>query len=228
MATDHSKTYKLNDIRNVAHIMRLRTVLRTVRKHVTRKIESYADFGCSNGFMTSRVSKQIGASQTFGFDYSDNVDIGPTLHPDIEFERFNLNVPRDTLRKFDLVTCFETLEHVGNMPAAIDTICGSVTEGGYLLMTVPVEIGWIGTFKYLLKRFVFRYDLPMNCGDWRYFVALLKGERISKFRPIAEAHSTHFGFDYRDVDDLLKEKKLPGVVKVWNSVTPRFYLLSPA
>jgi 2-polyprenyl-3-methyl-5-hydroxy-6-metoxy-1,4-benzoquinol methylase len=222
MTTDHSKTYRLNDIRNLAHVMRLRSILRTLKGNVTRKIATYADFGCSNGFITARVAREIGAESAFGFDHSDNVLLGPALHPEVTFERLNLNLPHSGTRKFDLVTCFETLEHVGNMQAAVDTICKSAAPGGHILVTVPIEIGWIGTLKYVIKRFLFRYELPVACSDRRYLAALLKSERISRYRPAAEGYGSHFGFDYRDVDDLLRRHELK--FKVWNSGTTRFYL----
>ena len=94
-------------------------------------------------------------------------------------------------------------------------------------VTVPIEIGWIGFLKYVVKRFVFRYDLPLLCSDRQYAAALLKGERISRFRPPAPGYGTHFGFDYRDVDEILA-RKAQARVESWNSGTARFYFIGGA
>jgi SAM-dependent methyltransferase len=227
MLTDHSKTYRLNDIRNIAHVMRLRGILRTLRSRVRNSPKSYADYGCSNGFITSQVVEYLAIPSASGFDYTDNVDIGARLHPHIRFGRLDLNLPHKEIACADLVTCFETLEHVGNMASAIETVCRSRAAGGSLLITVPIEIGWIGFLKYVLKRFVFRYDLPLACGDREYAAALLKGDRIGRFRRPATGYGTHFGFDYRDVDELL-ERYARAPVEAWNSGTSRFYFIGGA
>ena len=224
MLTDHSKTYRLNDVRNIAHIMRLKNILKTLGARVPGKVSTYADYGCSNGFITSQVAQRLGIPNVSGFDHSDNVDVGAQLHPEISFQRLDLNVVHAELGKYDLVTCFETLEHVGNIESAIENVCRSRSPEGSLLVTVPIEIGWIGFAKYVIKRFLFRYDLPLQCTDRQYAKALLNGERISRFRPPAPGYGTHFGFDYRDVDEILSNR-----VKVrfesWNSGTTRFYFI---
>lgn len=224
MLTDHSKTYKLNDLRNVVHVMRLKSILGTLVARVKGAVATYADYGCSNGYITSQVAQRLAIAEASGFDHSDNVDVGAKLYPEIRFQRLDLNVVHAELGTYDLVTCFETLEHVGNMESAIENVCRSRSAQGCLLITVPIEIGWIGFLKYVVKRLVFRYDLPLKCTDRQYAAALLKGERISRFRPPAPGYGTHFGFDYRDVDEILARKAQVSV-ESWNSGTSRFYFI---
>jgi 2-polyprenyl-3-methyl-5-hydroxy-6-metoxy-1,4-benzoquinol methylase len=226
MLTDHSKTYRLTDVRNIAHIMRLKAILGTLAKRVRPGVRSYADFGCSNGFITSQVAERLRIPQAAGFDHSDNVEIGAQRYPSIRFSRLDLNVVHDNMPSYELVTCFETLEHVGNMESAAENVWRCRSPGGYLFVTVPIEIGWVGLLKYAVKRFLFRYDLPLNCTDGQYARALLKGERISRFRPPAAGYGTHFGFDYRDVDELLAAR-CGGKIEAWNSGTTRFYFVGP-
>jgi len=227
MLTDHSKTYRLNDVRNIAHIMRLKSILRTLGARARGKVTTYADYGCSNGFITSQVAQRLGIPKVSGFDHSDNVVFGAHLHPEISFQRLDLNVVHADLGEYDLVTCFETLEHVGNIESAIENVCRSRSPEGCVLITVPIEIGWIGFVKYVVKRFLFRYDLPLQCTDRQYAAALLKGERISRFRPPAPGYGTHFGFDYRDVDEILA-RKANVRFESWNTGTSRFYFIGGA
>ena len=224
MATDHSKTYKLNDVRNVAHVLRLRAILRILRAKIKYTPRTYADFGCSNGFITNKIADLFDLSDSTGYDYSDNVIVGSRLYPKIRFERLDLNVVHDNIDHYDLVTCFETLEHVGNLESAVANVCQSRAPEGSLLISVPIEIGFIGIIKYAIKRILFRYDLPLMCNDFQYITALIRGERISRFRAPESGYGSHFGFDYRDVDDLVVNHA-GALVKIQNSVTTRFYFI---
>ena len=207
--------------------MRLRTIVRTLRARLNTPPRNYADFGCSNGFITNQIVELLGVFDATGYDYSDNVLVGPGLYPKIRFERLDLNIVHDNLDHYELVTCFETLEHVGNIASAVQNICQSRGPDGVILVSVPIEIGWIGLAKYIVKRLFFRYELPLLCNDFKYIAALLRGERISRYRKTEAGYGTHFGFDYRDVDELLA-RYAGAPVKVWNSGTTRFYFVGNA
>ena len=225
MAVDHSQTYRLNKVINIAHVYRLRKILAVLQLQMKgHKVERYADYGCSNGFITNKIHEEFVQGESFGFDFSDNIDIAKEKYREIKFKIKNLNIVSQESDSFDLITCFETLEHVGNMRNALNTILDSRAYDGVALMTVPIEIGFIGILKYVLKRSLYRYDLPLNCGDMTYLHALMFGKDISQFRFEAEGYPSHFGFDYRRVDDLLSERN--EVYSAFNSLTTRFYIIS--
>ena len=224
MATDHSSTYKFTEIRNISHILRLRKIFKIlVGEFGKSKIGRFGDFGCSNGFITSQIAERFNVVKAFGFDWSDNIEIAQQKHSNIEFKKLNLNEATDNSEIFDLVTCFETLEHVGNIDNALNVILASRSDTGVVLISVPIEIGFVGVVKYFLKRYLYRYELPLSCSDSRYLRALISGEYIGQFRPKAEGYGTHFGFDYRNVDKLLAEKKVS--FKSFNSFSTRFYII---
>lgn len=229
MPYDHSLTYRLNDFRNFGHVARLKEILRIIDSKVPKKVTSYADFGCSNGFITAKIAEKLNIESARGFDWSDNIDIATERHPEHRFERFNLNQLAPSLPRFDLVTCFETIEHTGNPKNAVANLLASVSIDGTLLISVPIEIGPMGFAKYIVKRGAYRYDLPLNCGDGRYAKALVFGERVSQFRSPADGYGSHFGFDYRDVDDYLQdaltENGTSFSMESWNSLATRFYLV---
>jgi hypothetical protein len=56
-----------------------------------------------------------------------------------------------------------------------------------------------------------------------YLIALLTKKNISRFRHQREHWSTHFGFDYRDIDQYLQQKQLK--FKAENRNMTRFYLI---
>jgi len=230
LALDHSLTYRDRRLRNLPHRLRLRAILRLVRASVAGPIDGYADFGCSNGFITHQVRTAIGARDAWGFDHQEShFDTGRDLYPDIRFQTVNLNRPADLAMAFDLVTCFETLEHVGDFKAAVDNLLAAVADDGVLVLSVPIEIGAIGLAKFVAK-LALGYDLrelpPRPRRGLAYLGQLVSGRRISAFRDARDGWGTHFGFDYRDLDDFLKSRGI--AYRAWNSATTRFFVIKPA
>lgn len=64
--------------------------------------------------------------------YPDRVRSLPHVEGDV------LNAETFDPETFDVVTCFETLEHVGNIPAALRSIHSWLRPGGVLVGTVPM------------------------------------------------------------------------------------------
>lgn len=91
-----------------------------------------------------------------------------------------------------------------------------------MLISVPIEIGLVGLIKYILKRYVLRYSLPVNCNDFHYFKALLLGYDISRYRLPADGFGSHFGFDYRSLDTNVKELFSGARIVTWNKGTMHF------
>lgn len=211
---DHSLTYKQRNLRNIVHQFRLRGILRYIaalkRDHNLDQHCSYADFGCSTGFITDKISRLLEPHVACGFDHNvDNLTAARQQYPKIKFYPIDLNSHAIIDQRFDIVTCFETLEHVGNVTSAVLTIIQSLKPGGVGLLVVPIECGKLGFLKCVAK-FLYGYDLSELKDDDRevkwmaYLRSLLIGDRMSKYRnPPRPGWGTHFGFDYRDVDDAL-------------------------
>jgi SAM-dependent methyltransferase len=64
--------------------------------------------------------------------YPDRVRSLPHVEGDV------LNAETFDPETFDVVTCFETLEHVGNIPAALRSMHSWLKPGGVLVGTVPL------------------------------------------------------------------------------------------
>jgi SAM-dependent methyltransferase len=223
---DHSLTYRVRSLRNLPHRMRLRAIEREVRR-LDLGGGTYADFGCSNGFVTERIRRLTGAARAWGFDHlEEHLEIGRAQYPAIEFSLLDLNQATSTPTRFDFVTCLETLEHVGDLETAIDNLLAATKPGGTALITVPVEVGLRGVAKFAAKM-AYGYtlsELPRARALWRrYVIALLTGRRMSQFRDRRRGWGTHFGFDYRDLDDALRRNGVQ--FRAWNGGTTRFYVI---
>lgn len=227
---DHAATYRGFRLRHLPHRLRLRRIEALIRSLTLPERPVYADFGCSNGYVTERVRRLVEARHCYGFDHeSRHFELGRRQHPSIDFHHLDLNSADFVPPSCDLVTCLETLEHVGRPDRAFATLLAALRPGGTLVISVPVEIGWRGLAKFTAKR-ALGYDLaelPQQPRlGWRYLRALLTGERISRFRDERDGWGTHFGFDYRDIDALCHASGVP--TRHWTSATTRFYVLRHA
>ncbi len=230
MAIDHSATYRDRSLKNVVARHRLRTIFSIIEKDISLEGKTHADIGCSNGYLTALISDRFKPSLSCGYDHShDNLTLARTKYPHLAFEPIDLNKAASTApRNYDVVTCFEVLEHVGNIQNALDTLLNmAAPSGGVLFLTVPIEIGWRGAFKFLVKTVLYRYGLdelpPQKYLYFKYLANLLRNKRMERFRDQRSGWGTHFGFDYRELDDLLTERG--NSFSSFNLGMSRFYLV---
>ncbi len=212
MPIDHSRTYTEIRFRNVPHLIRLRAILRQVPALQSRLPTGahpirYADFGCSNGLITERVATLLAPCEAEGFDFNEeNLQIAREARKGVKFSKINLNAEVGIRDRYDFVTCFETLEHVGNVKNAVRNIVSSLRPGGLGLIVVPIEHGPIGLMKFAVK-LAYGYklcELGNGMSICSYLCHLLTNRRMSDVRdPARSGWGTHFGFDYRDVADAL-------------------------
>jgi 2-polyprenyl-3-methyl-5-hydroxy-6-metoxy-1,4-benzoquinol methylase len=229
MALDHSLTYQISSIKNIPHRLRLSKIFRELDKLEVTKDRGtrYIDIGCSNGYITGLIKGRYSFQTVVGRDHNiENLEIARQRHPSIAFDFIDLNTP-DTGNGnlFQLITCFETLEHVGNVENALLNILNMSSPNGCILISVPIEVNMVGTIKFLAKTLLYGYkldDLPSKPSWTTYLMALLRGQ-ISKFRGPSSGWGTHFGFDYRLIDAILIQRNVK--VKSWNYLTTRFYII---
>ncbi|MGK7389602.1 MAG: class I SAM-dependent methyltransferase [Candidatus Cyclobacteriaceae bacterium M2_1C_046] len=231
MTIDHSLTYKELKFKNIPHFLRLKKILKIINNenHNFEK-NRYLDIGCSNGYITNIITKKFDFNYAKGLDYNnENLEMAKELYRNIDFDIINLNfkVFKED-EKFNLVTCFETLEHVGDLNQALENVLFYKTNlKSTIIISVPIEIGFWGINKFLIKKFVYRYnlkELPGNVSKYSYFLDLLRSKRISRYRDKRNGWKTHFGFDYRDIDEYLKFKNIS--YNSINSFTTRFYIIN--
>jgi 2-polyprenyl-3-methyl-5-hydroxy-6-metoxy-1,4-benzoquinol methylase len=209
---DHSATYRSCRVWHWHHRARLRQVLKEVAEFADAS--SVADFGCSNGYVTNLLS-QVCRGEVHGFDYQPELlREARSLYPHLVFRRVDLNRNTKWKKQYELVCCFETLEHVGDLEAALRNLFGAVQRGGVLIVSVPVETGLWGVAKYCAKTLAGYPVDEITAGRVEYLRALLAGRNISVYRKERYTFGTHFGFDWREV-----EQAVAGQMTLLNAYT---------
>ncbi len=225
---DHSLTYKEFKLRNLPHMVRLKRIRKILDANkIIFNGKTYLDIGCSNGYISNLIQKSYKFSCSKGMDHNiDNLEIAAQKYHQIDFEFIDLNEFNNTKNeKYDLVTCFETLEHVGNLENGILSVLSFSKNESFTLISVPIEIGLIGLIKFILKK-IHGYnlgELPNHVSTFTYFKDLFLNRDISIYRDKRNGWSTHFGFDYRNIDKYLSQNNIKFITK--NSIFTRFYFI---
>src|SRR5260370_4844311 len=111
MTVDHSETYRYKTLRNSVHRKRLKTIF-DMLDAIDFAGRTFADIGCSNGYVTSLITERYKPRFACGFDNcSENVALAQRRYPTISFDHCDLNTIGRWTQRFDIVTCFEVLEH---------------------------------------------------------------------------------------------------------------------
>ena len=228
MPYDHSINYRRKSIKSLPHRIRLKNILLYLEKEVNFTNKTYCDVGCSNGYITALINAKFKPAECHGLDHSEgHVNEGRINYPDICFNTIDLNHDQQSFKQYDIVSCFETLEHVGNLDKALENLLNITKKEGFLFIVVPIEIGFQGLVRFVIKTSFFKYNLNELSQEEHlyrsYFLTLLRGGRISRFRDKRQGWGTHFGFDYRDIDDYLRTAEVE--YRAENKCGARYYFI---
>jgi len=203
----HETCYRRSYLGGLVHRARLQTLLRMLAKHAADSAMTWADFGCSNGFIIEQVLRQgdLDLERIVGYDHS--VELLALARakklPHARFVELSLNEVMPPKEQFRLVTCFETLEHVADVRCALRILYNHLLPNGVLVLSVPNETGWAGLVKLAGRRLAGRkVDLAFlsRLGLSTYLRALLLNRDIDGFREKStKGYNSHLGFDYRQL-----------------------------
>lgn len=155
--------------------------LAEIRKYITKG--SLLDIGCAYGLFLREASQYF---ECTGTDISEHAIsyARSTLPDDIEvFVGAVGSLPGN--RQYDLITCFDILEHTKDLGEALENIHDLLKDNGVLAITVPVydgPLGWLvnildkdktHTYRrsrgFWLEEVSRRFDILDHIGIWRYF-----------------------------------------------------------
>jgi SAM-dependent methyltransferase len=216
----HEESYKGRGIAPFIHRKRLERILGLFDELEIADSGSLADFGCSNGFIISLLRSTVFSDKNYelvGFDHSEELLELARLRviPNTSFNYIDLNSSADGLdaqwcERFDIVSCFETIEHAGSFANAFHTICKACKIGGVILLSMPNEKGCPGLVKYLGRKALQKNpydDFFDDRSELDYVRHLLLNKQIDEFRfPARDAWGPHLGFDWEVVSGFIKEE----------------------
>lgn len=200
----HEDTYHQHNLLGYFHRNRLKHIIALVERVGTQPEGSLGDFGCSNGFIIERLQQELFAGRRWSFVGFDRRPELLALAKDknignARFELVDLNQGSSIAEGFDVVTCFETLEHVGNYRAAVETLVSACKPGGYIVICVPNQKRLAGILQYLGLRFIRRESYARffaEQSELQYIIRLVWNMRIDGFRSEdAPSWDPHLGFD---------------------------------
>jgi len=187
------------------HRARLKALRAVIRRFGLTAPGSWADFGCSNGYVIEQLVKSatVAPGRIMGYDHSNQLVAlarGKKI-PRAEFITQDLLSMWSPDRQFELVTCFETLEHIGDFRTAFRNLFHHLQPRGLLVISVPNETGFWGVLKFIVRvigRKPSDRSFFTRVDGLAYFRALLAGRSIADFRATGQATiDSHLGFDYR-------------------------------
>ena len=128
----------LSEIR-LDHLLRYELAKDFIQCH-PNSIHSCLDLFCGNGYGTFLLSKAYPNLKFYGIDGSEDAIKCAKDYYSLSNNLYESEVfPFSSLKIYDLVICFESLEHVEDESSFISLICNSLNKGGYLLLSVPNE-----------------------------------------------------------------------------------------
>jgi len=171
----------------------------------------WGDFGCSDGFIIEQIRRHLILDkwEFYGFDKSKDLlsEAGKRNIPNSTFVLFDLNRVDNRFEcRFDVVSCFETLEHTGNYQNAFQNVYLSAKAGGYILLSVPNETGFHGCIKFMGRKLLRKnpygsFFSKYNRGEIKYLLTLITGKDIEDFRDREVEHwGPHLGFNYHNLE----------------------------
>ncbi len=229
MKKDHAHTYRGRSLKNWPHRQRLKEIHSVIRREelAGKSDLAYADFGCGTGFLTNIVADELNPAKVYGFDHSEHLEVAREKYPSFEFGFIELN-ERSDVGKFDFVTCFETLEHVGDLENRHEQPAERDERRRH---PAPDGSHRDRTGRLLAKTILYRYRLDELAGGessgfyFRYLLSLLLYRDMSTYRDERFGWGTHFGFDCRRIDEYLDSRNIR--FRARNAVTTRFYQIKP-
>lgn len=188
-------TYKCKKpLRRYSHQRRIAMSLSFIDRYLPKN-GSILDFGCADGYMLGQLGPLRPDCKATGFEPYPDADT-PTCGVKIYHDYDRLLADGG---KFDIVTCFEVLEHLSykGREAVIGNITKLLKPGGILLMSVPVEYGIAGLAKGIIRRLTIKKLAPQYTAAnlFRTLFALpVPGWRDG------DGYLDHIGFYYRDLE----------------------------
>ncbi|MCP1226396.1 class I SAM-dependent methyltransferase [Sebaldella sp. S0638] len=191
-----------NPLVRFSHRKRFSTALNLISKE---KFENLLDYGAGDGHFLNELSNVKPNVELAGFE--------PIMHnTDSEKIKFHLNLSDIKNQKYDVITCFEVLEHfnLNGQDEILGNIHNLLNKNGTVVISVPIEIYFPSLIKNVIR-------IKYTKLDFKYIKNILKAafaRDIPEIRNEDGYISTHLGFNHKKLEGLFKKHfKIVGKIK---------------
>jgi len=126
---DRGISYNL--LQKLWHTKKLNQVIKLLPKQKNAKTIKVLDIGCSSAILTNEISKTLKKSQVTGLDsYKAAIQFARSKYPHIAFVAADAHKLPFKDKRFDLVICTETLEHVIDPKKALEEMVRVLKKDG--------------------------------------------------------------------------------------------------
>ena len=199
-----------NFLKRFSHKRRFDESANFLNEFKNKQNTSLLDFGCGNGYFLSYLKKK-----KFDFDLSA---YDPVEEQILEMKELfksenivNINIYKDydlIKDKFDIICCFETLEHFGYeyQKKLIKQMMDLLNPGGTICISVPLEVYLSGFLKIISRVIMGQSQENTNLKNTLKTLFGLPIE-IKKIQE-NQYSNTHIGFYYFNLIKLIKTMNL--------------------
>ena len=113
------------------------------------KGKTVLDYGCGSGIFLQAISNEI--EHGIGVDLDIEVAKQIVSAKNIVLKEINNEKDIESFSKFNIITCFDVLEHIQNLEPVLDTFQKKLEPGGSIIISGPTE-----NFLYKLARVITR------------------------------------------------------------------------
>lgn len=125
---------KNNLLQRYWHITKVKTFKKLLG---TKKPKKILDVGCASGYMTNEISKIMPQATLTGVDvYSKSLAFGKKVYPQIKFIKADAHQLPFVTSSFDLVICYEVIEHVVNPNIVLKELKRVVKKNGQVIVAM--------------------------------------------------------------------------------------------
>lgn len=130
----YQKETKRSPLKHYWHAQKIQNFKELVGKKQFKRI---LDVGCASGFMTNEISKIFPKTKIVGVDaYSKAVNYGKKIYPHIEFLVSDAHKLPFSRNSFDLVICYEVIEHLLDPESALQEIKKVLQKNGTAIVAM--------------------------------------------------------------------------------------------
>ena len=206
----HARSYSGLSPANFVHRARLQALRDILGSIELPSVGLLVDLGCSDGFVIWQLRRGGDLPpgwRATGYEVDRRLLRAARRRElaDVTFRRIDLNdAGARAVPGGDVVICLETLEHVGDYRNALRVVHDSVRQGGWIVLSMPNEVGWVGLAKLvgrpLMRRRPYDGFFARPADAVRYAAAVAGRGDLERFRqPPRTGWAPHLGFDHRSV-----------------------------